>query len=280
MSGKRLNMVFGFQLSVAFMMTMANFSLMQPIAEFIPTPTEHEAMGWSFLISSLSCLMSLLISIILAWMDKTRTRRLPSTERRRQKKQVVRLSDLTKFPISFWLLCIACLTYYGTIYSYIMMIWPPDSISEMVGASCLWLHAPLLGFLVDRLGKNITWIFLAVLTTAAVILYEMDMAIIFPSALAVAFCLFTSAILPIAALQIPEKQLTTAYGLIQAILNLSTADITMATGDIVKTKTTVFLLSIVIVIICIWVWDFFTAGNLNMSPGEREVRSVIKRLMR
>ena len=79
-------MLFGFQMSVALLMTTANFYLMQPLYDFISqfTPSEHEAMGSSFLISSLSCVLSFLISISLAWIDKTRTRRLASTERRTQ----------------------------------------------------------------------------------------------------------------------------------------------------------------------------------------------------
>ena len=79
-------MLFGFQMSVALLMTTANFYLMQPLYDFISqfTPSEHEAMGSSFLISSLSCVLSFLISISLAWIDETRTRRLASTERRTQ----------------------------------------------------------------------------------------------------------------------------------------------------------------------------------------------------
>ena len=49
----------------------------------------------------------------------------------------------------------------------------------------------------------------------------------------VAYSLLASALWPIAALLIPEYQLGTAYGLMQAIQNLGTALITMAAGSIV-----------------------------------------------
>lgn len=49
----------------------------------------------------------------------------------------------------------------------------------------------------------------------------------------VAYSLLASALWPIAALLIPEYQLGTAYGLMQAIQNLGTALITMAAGTIV-----------------------------------------------
>jgi len=51
--------------------------------------------------------------------------------------------------------------------------------------------------------------------------------------LGVAYSLLASALWPIAALLIPEYQLGTAYGLMQAIQNLGTALITMGAGTIV-----------------------------------------------
>ena len=224
----------------------------------------------------------------------------------------MRLSDLKKFPISFWLLCVACLTYYGTISSFLTLAQQyfksefgrtSSQANRLLGLVYFVSAAvsPLLGLLLDRLGKNMTCIMVAVLTTGAShgLLFchqplgvspylEIDLVV-----MAVAFSLLTSATMPIAALLIPEQQLSTAYGLIQAILNLGTAVITMAASTIVKTKTSedntgndyqymeaffIFLLGVCLLcIVIIWVRDIFTGGNLNMFAREREVRSVVKR---
>ena len=73
--GKELNMVFGFQLSVARVGSTVNFLTMGPlfawIAETLGDPG-HTAVGWTLLIAGSSCIMSLLCSLILAWMDKRR----------------------------------------------------------------------------------------------------------------------------------------------------------------------------------------------------------------
>merc|ERR1719220_1304931 len=77
--GKELNMVFGFQLSVARVGSTVNFLLMGPLYEWVAENImdgEHNptAVGWTLLIAGTSCLMSFLCSVILGWMDKRRAR--------------------------------------------------------------------------------------------------------------------------------------------------------------------------------------------------------------
>merc|ERR1719270_2553001 len=61
--GKELNMVFGFQLSVARVGSTVNFVLMEPLFDLIDQMTEgpgYTIVGWSLLISGLTCVMSFL----------------------------------------------------------------------------------------------------------------------------------------------------------------------------------------------------------------------------
>ena len=113
--------------------------------------------------------------------------------------------------------------------------------------------SPLLGLLLDKVGKNITWCFLAILASGGchcLLAFTQASPYIGMIVMGVAYSLLASALWPIVALQIPEYQLGTAYGLMQAIQvshhpckeksidviiiqNLGTALITMAAGTIV-----------------------------------------------
>ena len=89
-------------------------------------------------------------------------------------QELVRLSDLKKSPISFWFLCVACLTFYGTISSFLTLAhqyfksefgrtsYQADRLLCLV-YSVSAAVSPLLGLLLDRLGKNLTCIMVAVL---------------------------------------------------------------------------------------------------------------------
>ena len=89
----------------------------------------------------------------------------------------------------------------------------------------------------------------------------------------VAYSLLASALWPIAALLIPEYQLGTAYGLMQAIQNLGTALITMAAGTIVDEYGYDWLEASVHITLCIgngWGHDadlFPSESILGLSPN-------------
>ena len=246
--GKELNMVFGFQLSVARVGSTVNFVLMGPLFEWIREqhvdgPT---AVGWTLLIAGSSCLMSFLCSLILAWMDKRRNNLLGISEMG-ETGEVVKISDVKSFPVSFWWLTLACLAYYGAIFPFVSLAqdffrtkWNLSSqeANKIIGLVYLVSApaSPLLGLMIDKTGRNITWVFLAILASTGchcILAFTSWSPYIGICVLGVAYSLLASALWPIAALLIPEYQLGTAYGLMQAIQNLGTALITMAAGTIV-----------------------------------------------
>jgi MFS family permease len=75
--------------------------------------------------------------------------------------------------------------------------------------------SPLLGMLIDRTGRNISYVTIAIVTT---ILSHMTLAFTFIDpfipivVMGMSYSLLASALWPIAALIIPEYQLGTAYG--------------------------------------------------------------------
>eukprot|EP00088_Acartia_fossae_P043034 TRINITY_DN4526_c0_g1_i11.p1 TRINITY_DN4526_c0_g1~~TRINITY_DN4526_c0_g1_i11.p1 ORF type:complete len:594 (+),score=70.30 TRINITY_DN4526_c0_g1_i11:122-1903(+) len=326
--GKELNMVFGFQLSIARVGSTVNFLAMGPLYSWIRNQTIHQlnlvnpfidleqptnhanssyledfvldpepnygptVIGWTLLIAGLSCVMSFLCSLFLAWMDKRRNQLLMIADLT-ESEEVVKITDVKDFPISFWLLCMACLAYYGAIFPFVSLAkdffkvkfhMDGDSANFITGLIYLVSApaSPLLGLLLDKTGRNVTWCFLSIIASIgchALLAFTSLNPYIAISILGVAYSLLASALWPIAALIIPEYQLGTAYGIMQALQNLGTALIVMAAGSISDnygyTYLEVFFLGWLVFsllcIISIWIYDCSTSGYLNMSIKARQM---------
>ena len=81
--GKELNMVFGFQLSIARVGASVNFQVLSPLYNYISdtfNAPAYSALGWTLMISGSTCVMSFICSIILGWMDKRADRILKKSE--------------------------------------------------------------------------------------------------------------------------------------------------------------------------------------------------------
>ena len=135
----------------------------------------YTVVGWSLLISGLTCLMSFLCSVLLAWMDRRRNRLL-SIQEIGESGEVVKISDVKDFPMSFWFLTLACLAYYGAIFPFVSLAqdffksrfdFTSQEANSIIGLIYLISApvSPLLGLLLDKVGKNITWCFLAILAS-------------------------------------------------------------------------------------------------------------------
>ena len=74
--GKALNMVFGFQLSVARVGSYANFLTVGDMFKYFKEQGHigTDALGWTFVISGISTILSLLGALILGILDKRRAR--------------------------------------------------------------------------------------------------------------------------------------------------------------------------------------------------------------
>jgi len=302
--GKELNMVFGFQLSVARVGSTVNFLLMGPLYEWVAENImdgEHNptAVGWTLLIAGTSCLMSFLCSVILGWMDKRRASLLRITDVG-ESGEVVRFGDVLSFPLAFWFLSLACLSYYGAIFPFVSLAqdffvtkfsFTNQQANKIIGLIYLVSApaSPLLGLVIDKTGRNISWVFLSVLISIgcyALLNFTLLDPYIAVVILGVAYSLLASALWPICALIIPEYQLGTAYGLMQAIQNLGTALITMGAGSIVDEHgyfwlMNFFLFWLLVTLactVCIWISDCATSGYINMGVAAREAFDTERRL--
>ena len=115
-----LNMVFGFQLSISRVGSTVNFLVMEPLYRKISENfDEFSAFGWTLLVASSFTLMSVISSLLLAMLDRRREKF--QQVRIVQSEQQLKFSDIKHFPVTFWLLCICTMSYYGSIFPFISL---------------------------------------------------------------------------------------------------------------------------------------------------------------
>ena len=66
--------------------------------------------------ASVTCILSFVCALILAYFDKRAAKILKKDETQTGEK--VNLTDAKNFSLSFWLICIICVTYYVTIFPF------------------------------------------------------------------------------------------------------------------------------------------------------------------
>ena len=120
--GKELNMVFGFQLSIARVGSTVNFLVMGPLFHHIRAKFEDQsALGWTLLIACLFTVMSFICSILLGLMDRRREKVIQRNVIPSGETEMVSFSDVKNFPATFWFLCICTMAYYGSIFPFVSL---------------------------------------------------------------------------------------------------------------------------------------------------------------
>uniref|UniRef100_A0A3Q3JC53 Lysosomal dipeptide transporter MFSD1 n=1 Tax=Monopterus albus TaxID=43700 RepID=A0A3Q3JC53_MONAL len=241
--GKELNLVFGLQLSMARLGSTVNMNIMgwvyNRVAVLVGSPG-YTVLG---------------ISLMIGKYYTPKVKTYNSAEKILHKEQgktgeVIKLTDVKDFPITLWLIFIICVGYYVAVFPFIGLgqvffiekfSFSPaearavNSIVYIISAPV----SPVLGFIVDKTGRNVVWVMIAVVTTLAA---HMMLAFTFwnpwiaMSLLGVSYSLLACALWPMVAFVVPEHQLGTAYGFMQSIQNLGLALIAMAAGAIVDAK--------------------------------------------
>uniref|UniRef100_A0A4W5REY5 Lysosomal dipeptide transporter MFSD1 n=1 Tax=Hucho hucho TaxID=62062 RepID=A0A4W5REY5_9TELE len=290
--GKELNLVFGLQLSMARLGSTVNMNIMgsvyNRVADLVGS-TGHTTLGVSLMIAGATCIFSLVCALVLGYLDK-RAERILNKEQGGT-GEVIKLTDVKDFSFQLWLIFIICVGYYVAIFPFIGLgqvffiekfnFSPSEarainSIVYIISAPA----SPVLGFMVDRIGKNVIWVMCAVVTT---LIAHMMLAFTFwnpwiaMSLLGVSYSLLACALWPMVAFVVPEHQLGTAYGFMQSIQNLGLALISMAAGSILDNKGYLFLevffsacvcLALIAVVMLYFV-DYLRGGDLNLSASAR-----------
>ncbi|XP_041120186.1 major facilitator superfamily domain-containing protein 1-like isoform X2 [Polyodon spathula] len=290
--GKELNLVFGLQLSMARLGSTVNMNIMGwiyfSIKGLVGSPG-HITLGITLLIGCATCIFSLICALLLGYLDKRAEKIL--NKKQGETGEVIKLSDVKDFSISLWLIFIICVCYYVAVFPFIGLgqvffiekfSFSPEqarainSIVYIISAPA----SPVLGFMVDRIGKNIIWVVCAVVTTLAA---HMMLAFTFwnpwiaMSLLGISYSLLACALWPMVAFVVPEHQLGTAYGFMQSIQNLGLALISIAAGYILDDRGYLFLevffsacvcLALIAVVMLYFV-DLLRGGDLNLSAKKR-----------
>ncbi|KAG2462976.1 MFSD1 protein, partial [Polypterus senegalus] len=202
--GKELNLVFGLQLSMARLGSTVNMNIMGWVYSRIESTLGHS--GYT----------ALGITLMIG--------------------EVIKLTDVKDFSLSLWLIFIVCVGYYVAIFPFIGL----GHIVYIISAPA----SPVLGFMVDKTGKNVIWVLCAVVTTLAahvMLAFTFWNPWIAMSLLGISYSLLACALWPMVAFVVPEHQLGTAYGFMQSIQNLGLAVISIAAGSILDNRGYLFL---------------------------------------
>ncbi|XP_026281506.1 major facilitator superfamily domain-containing protein 1 [Frankliniella occidentalis] len=290
--GKELNMVFGLQMSFARVGSTVNFSVMEPIYRWVNTYYEgYTCTGVVLFFASITTVVSLLSTIILAWMDRRAERLLK--RRDNQSGEVVRITDIKDFPLSFWMIALVCVAYYVAIFPFIALgkvffirkfNMTPDEANTVnsIVYTISAVSSPLFGIVVDKLGRNLICCFVSILVTIAshaILAFTFLNPFIGTSLMGLGYSMLASGLWPMVSMVIPEHQLGTAYGVMQSVQNLGLALITLVCGIIVDNGGYLMLEIFFLACLCvalvttvvIYLYDSKHGGILNMSADDREV---------
>ncbi|KAG8512488.1 Major facilitator superfamily domain-containing protein 1, partial [Galemys pyrenaicus] len=239
--GKELNLVFGLQLSMARIGSTVNMNLMGWLyskVESLMGSAGHTTLGVTLMIGGITCILSLICALALAYLDQRAERILHKEQGKTG--EVIKLTDVKDFSLPLWLIFLICVCYYVAVFPFIGL----GNVVYVISAPM----SPVFGLLVDKTGKNIIWVLCAVAATlASHIMLAMTLwnpwiaMVTLPSLLGVSYSLLACALWPMVAFVVPEHQLGTAYGFMQSIQNLGLAIISIIAGLILDTRGYLFL---------------------------------------
>lgn len=297
--GKELNLVFGLQLSFARVGSTVNFLVMEPIYNYVSQYYKGpQCIGIVLFLAALTCVVSMICACVLGIMDKRVERLLRRGEG--QEHEVVSLTDIKDFKLIFWLIALICIAYYVAIFPFVALgkvfferkySFEPSNANTVNSLvySISAVASPIFGYLVDRTGKNVSWVFTSILVTIiahGLLAFTYMNPYVCMILMGIAYSMLASSLWPLIALVTPEYQLGTAYGIAQAVQNLGLAIVSILAGIIVD-RGGYFMLEMfflgwlwisLITAIAIWMTDIATSGGyLNMTPSQREKYEEIRR---
>jgi MFS family permease len=176
--GTELNMVFGLQLSFSRVGSTVNMNVMNPIYDAFersfPDNQDYTNLALSLYVGVFLCIYSFICGVILLFTDRRAARILKRSSS--ESGEVVKLTDVRYFPLSYWLITIICVTYYSAVFPFIGVgtifflgkFGMTDSSASLVDSIVYLISAgasPLFGFMVDATGRNLIYLLVAVIGT-------------------------------------------------------------------------------------------------------------------
>ena len=250
---KELNLVFGIQLSITRVGSTVCFNVMVPLYEALSgwKLSDHTLLGMVMFVTAGTCLFSFFCAVILGWMDKRADRILRRSEALSETPaETVRLTDMKDFSMSFWYLTIICVAYYCCIFPFVSLgtvffkrkysfedteANGVDSVIYTIAA----VACPIFGYLIDTWGRNIMWCVISSIITLgahAMLAFSFITPWVPMCIMGFGYSILACALWPMVAFVIPEHQLGTAYGIMQAAQNLGLVITPIIAGWLVDYK--------------------------------------------
>lgn len=247
--GKELALAFGIALTISRLGTLFSFNTEELIAKYF---NDYKAALWAAVIL---CLVSLGAAIVY-WLMDVRGQKVLELEDEGAEDKVV-LSDIRKFPTSFWYVALLCVTFYSAIfpftalstdffhdkwgipltvghsggfltqvfYNIIHMFSTAGGTTTIIIAASMFL-APFAGQLVDKVGKRASVMVLGslLMIPSFLIMAFSHTAPRWPMMmLGAAFVLVPAAMWPAVPLIVKKEMVGSAFGLITMIQNIGLA---------------------------------------------------------
>ncbi len=269
--GKELALSFGIALTISRLGTLFSFNTEELIAKFFGT---YKAALWAAVVL---CLVSLGGALIYWWLDRHGEKVLELEDAGAEDKVV--LSDIKKFPRSFWYVAILCVTFYSAIfpftalstdffhdkwkipltvgegggflyqvfYNILHMFSTAGGTTTIIIAASMFL-APFAGQLVDKVGRRaslMTFGSLLMIPSFLVMAFTMVQPRYPMMLLGAAFVLVPAAMWPAVPLIVRKEMVGSAFGLITMIQNIGLALFPFLNGklrDVTHTYTASMLM--------------------------------------
>ena len=300
--GKELNMVFGLQLSMARIGSTINMNVMPPVYRMMATQFKesylegYKTLGYTLLFGLLTCVYSLSIALALAYFDKRANKKLHKEDA--TTGEVIRLKDIKDFPLSCWLIFIICVTYYVAVFCFIdlgvVFFQSKFGLSHTHANTCNSLvflisagASPFFGFIVDKTGKSLYWLMLAVLMTLVshvLLTFTFFTPFVAMVLMGIFYSLLACSLWPLIPNEVADHQTGTAYGMMQSIQNLGLGVCAIVSGKIVDSSGYLMLEVFFILCLCasllttvaLLIWNSANDHGLNLTPKERKERKEKK----
>lgn len=225
--GKELAFAFGLLITIARLGTIAAFNSAASIQEW--SGSWRTAIWISAVIMFVSFTLFLVYSSIAKSKEKYFKR-----EEKEGEAEKFSFQDIYKFRPSYWLVCLLCMTFYSAIFPFTafstVLLQTKFGFSAVLGGrytsmifTASMVFTPLLGLLVDKIGKRGTMMIFGslLLVPAHLILGLTYVHPVIPMIMiGISFSLVPAALWPIIPIMVEERRLGTAFGMMTCIQNI------------------------------------------------------------
>ena len=257
---------------------------------------KHTQLGITLMVSFGMMILCCFLTIILMVMDKRAEKFL---QRDNSTKKKFTIQDLKNFGIYYWLVLGIASTYYVVFYPFVaiaQLFFTSKfglSVSEADIANVVTyatqILSPFFGLMIDRTGFHMSWALMGyILMFGAHVLFLLSNGLFYipfvaNAIIGISHSCFNAAIWVAPALLVKDNQLSTAYGILEAVSHFGYAVVDLIAGQVIDNfgyfaQEVFFLCFLTIGILLLVLLIFHLAGTenlVNISGQNRKKASVI-----